>query len=235
MRIGSAKPMNFSGVPFAMVVVAFLLILVPVRVGKLWQLSIFGWLILFASWGTSVEIKEGVLVLRYFFGKFPVKIKIHEIEEINVINRLERAALVRHFPWMAGLFLTVILYAFVDFIMLPNGMLRGYYYGDVGLIVFGLAYMGAWNLPFRKGLYARLFAVFSIVLGVFLIRVKTGSFEGDDVFFVSMWGFIIFLLLEQYYNMDYIIIKTAGRSYLIAVEGKRDEGIRALLEGISNV
>lgn len=170
-------------------------------------------------------------MLRYFFGKLQVKIPLCDIDEVKVINRLERATLVRHFPWMAALFLTVILYAFVNFIMLPSDMLRGYYYGYMGLFVLGMAYLGAWALPFRKGLYIRLFAVFLIVFGVFLIRIKTGDFEDYDGFLMFTWGFIVFLGLEEYYNTDYVLIKSAGKSYLIAVEGERE----TLLEAISNV
>lgn len=231
MRIKHARPMNFSGISSIMTAVAFFLILVPMRVWKLWPLTLLGWFLLFASWGTSVEVKEDVLVLRYFFGKLQVKIPLCDIDEVKVINRLERATLVGHFPWMAALFLTVILYAFVNFIMLPSDMLRGYYYGYMGLFVLGMAYLGAWALPFRKGLYIRLFAVFLIVFGVFLIRIKTGDFEDYDGFLMFTWGFIVFLGLEEYYNTDYVLIKSAGKSYLIAVEGERE----TLLEAISNV
>ncbi len=226
MKVNDQRPANFSGVPFLLVVLSFVLILlVPGLSERLLPLSLFGWLLLAASWGTSVEIEGEVLRLRYAFGRLSVNIPLPEIVEVKVVSRLERGILVREFPGMFILLASVVVLALADLLLLPEGLLEGYYFGDIALILFGLLYLSALSLPFRPSL-AGILGVLLLALTALLMRLKLGFVNPA---FLIIFGIVALLFVSEYYSRDYVVIATSRGKFLVM--SQKPEALLSILGG----
>ncbi len=217
MKLENVTPMNFSGIPFVFGVIAFSLIVLLPRVMSeaYWPLWILGWLILFASWGTGAEIEGDSIVLKYAFGVLKIKIPFNEIEEIAVLSRLQKGTIAKYFKWEIFLFMSFIVYAIFDLITLPRGLLKGYYFGDIGLIVWGLFYISAFTTPFSKKKIVELLVCILVPLEALALYLKTGSITGDDIFVLMSTAIILLIAIPWFYERDYIMIRTKKAVYLL--------------------
>lgn len=230
MKVDGATPTNFSGLPLILVGLSFALIIgLPRLASDWWYLSIVGWLFLAASWGTSVEVEGETLRLNYAFGKLTINVPLSEIEDVKVVSRLERAVLIREFPGLYVLIAGAVLFAFLDLLLLPSGLLEGYYFGDMGLIFFGLLYLVVMSLPFSRMHLAGMFGVFTIIFVTLLMRIKTGIFDPLPVLF-----FAIFfpLFVAEYYSKEYVVITAQRRRYCIMAE-KPEPVLKTIMGGVS--
>ncbi|AHF81183.1 hypothetical protein [Thermococcus paralvinellae] len=238
MKLENVRPMNFSGIPFALVVVAFsLIVILPKAVTmpeRYWPLWILGWVILFASWGTGAEIEGDSIVLKYVFGKLKIRIPFSEIEEITTLNKLQKGTIAKYFKWEIFLFTIFVIYALFDLIILPRGLLRGYYFGDIGLIIFGLFYISVFTVPFSKKWIIVIFTYSLIPLEVFILHLKTGNITADDVFVLISTAFVLTVALWEAYSVEYVVIRTPKKLYLLTTKSA-DEIIKALLKVAQNV
>ncbi len=236
MKLENVRPMNFSGIPFVLVVVAFFLIIILPRVisGEYWPLWILGWVILFASWGTGAEIEGDLIVLKYVFGKLKIRISLSEIEEITTLNKLQKGTIARYFKWEILLLVIFIAYALFDLIILPRGLLRGYYFGDIGIIVFGLFYISVFAVPFSKKWIIVIFTYSLIPLAIFMLYLKTGNITADDVCVPISTAFLLTIALWEAYSVEYVVIRTPKKLYLLTTKSA-DEIIKALLKVAQNV
>ncbi len=230
MKLENVRPMNFSGIPFALVVIAFpLIIILPRAMSEVWwPLWILGWLILSASWGTGVGIDGSLIVLKYVFGKLKIRIPFGEIEEITALSKL----LARYFKWEIALFVICIIYAFFDLITMPRELLKGYYFGDIGLIIFGLFYIFAFILPFSRRILVGILA-YLFILPILLYQ-KTGNITGDDISMFMVLAAILGFAILDIYGKDYILIRTKKDVYLLTCRSA-DNVIKTVLKVAQNV
>lgn len=236
MKLRDVRPMNFSGIPFVLVVISFTIIIVLPRVTpeNYWPFWIFGWIVLFASWGTGAEVEKDFIVLKYVFGKLKIKIPFSEIEEITTINKLQKGTIAKYFKWEIILFMILVAYALFDLIILPHGLLKGYYFGDIGLIVFGLFYISAFTIPFSKKKIIGIFTYSFVLLAVLMLYLKIGSITADDVLMFIIMAFILTVTIWEVYSVEYVVIRTPRRLYLITAENT-EEFIKALWKVTQNV
>ncbi|ADT84797.1 hypothetical protein [Thermococcus barophilus] len=236
MKLESVRPMNFSGIPFVLVVVSFVLLIVLPRLVSHVQgiFFVIGVFCLMASWGTGAEVEGNSIVLKYVFGKLKIRIPFDDIEEITTLNRLQKGAIAGYFKWEILLFIVFIAYALFDLITLPRGLLKGYYFGDIGLIVFGLFYIFAFVIPFSRKVFVAILAYSFVPVAIFLLYQKTGSITGDDIFmFIALVMVLGFAILDIY-GKDYVLIRTKKNTYLLTCRSA-DEIVKALLKVAQNV
>ena len=230
MRIEGAKPSNFSGIPLFLLGTSFLLIIVVPRIfDRVWIISLLGWFLLAASWGTSVEVDEGALRLRYAFGKLSLDIPLDEIEELKVVSRLERGTILRETPGVGLLLLGMVLFVVLHLLYSRVSAPDYIYSGDVSILVSGLAVVFLMVTPFgRKGLAILLFGV-SLIAGLVLTRyldmAKSLAFHG--VFFPAVF---LLVILMEHFEGDYVVIKTPGGRYIVRIE-KAENLLNALRGG----
>lgn len=222
MKISEARPLSLSGIPFLMVVLAVCLILILPRYSEYWQVSILGWPLIFASWGTSVEVQNDEVILRYAFGKLPVRIKRDEIEEVKILSRLDRATVLRHFPWMGLLLISIIACGLIDFLRLPPEMLEKFGLWDAGLVAGALSYLILLAFPFGKKWHVAIpLAALMIVVIPLILGGKALLVEG--AFMVFLWMVVLLTFFIGYYSQEYVLLKSSKGKYLIAIEGKLRE------------
>lgn len=228
MKVGDAKPANFSGGPLLLVGFSFLLIIgFPRLAPDWWYFSIVGWLVLAASWGTSVDVEGWTLRLRYAFGRLAINVPLSEIEDVKVVSRLERAVLIREFPGLYILITASVLFVFLDLLLLPSGLLEGYYLGDIGLIFFGLIYLAVMSLPFSRTNIALLFGVLDLLFAALLMELKMGYVDPVSVLVLGIFGL---LFVAEYYRKDYVVITTQRKKYSLMSE-EPEAVLRVLLRG----
>jgi hypothetical protein len=231
MKVEGARPANFSGVPLILSGLSFVLIIGIPRIAQdRWYLSIVGWLLLGASWGTSVEVEDGTLKLRYAFDRLTINVPLSGIEDVKVVSRLERAVLVREFPGLYLLIFGIVLFAFADLLLLPSGLLEGFYFGDIGLMFFGLLYLGVMSLPFGRIYVVGLFGVIALALAGLLMKLKTGFVTPA---FIVILAVVALIFIADYYSRDYVVIKSQKGKYLIMAE-KPEMALQALLRRAAN-
>ncbi|WP_457754131.1 hypothetical protein [Thermococcus sp.] len=236
MNLENVRPMNFSGIPFVLVVVSFVLLIVLPRVLSRVQgiFFVIGVLCLMASWGTGVEIKGDSIVLKYVFGILKIRIPFSEIEEIAALSKLQKGIIARYFKWEIVLLAMVVVYAFFDLMSLPYGLLKGYYLGDIGLILFGLFYVFAFTVPFFKKRIIQVFAYSLVPFAGLVLYLKTGSITADDVTMLGIMAFVLTMIIWDVYNAEYIVIRTPRRLYLLTTRSA-DELVKSLLKVAQNV
>ncbi|WP_048150184.1 hypothetical protein [Palaeococcus ferrophilus] len=229
MRVEGTKPANFSGLPLILLGFSFLLIIGVPRLAKdWWYISLVGWLFLAASWGTSVEVEGETLRLKYAFGKLTINVPLSEIEDVKVVSKLERAVMIREFPELYVLITASALFVFLDLLLLPSGLLEGYYFGDIGLIFFGVLYLAVMSLPFNRINIAFLFGVLDLFFATLLMKLKMGYVDPVSVL---IWGVLGLLFVAEYYRKDYVVI-TAQRGKYPLMAQKPEVLLKSIIGGV---
>jgi len=235
MKIPGARPLNLSGIPFIMVVLAVFLIIILPRCTEYWQLSFLGWPLIFASWGTSVEVQNDKVILWYAFGKLPVRIKRDEIAEVKILSRLERATVLRHFPGMGFLLIGIIICGLIDFLRLPPEMLEKSGLWDAGLVAGALSYLILLAFPFGKKWRIALPPV-ALTIVLFSLLLSRNTLIDEIGFVVFLWALVLLMAFVDHYSQEYVLLKSSKGKYLIAIEGKLRENrsILAMFGGVGD-
>ncbi|USG99956.1 hypothetical protein K1720_00240 [Thermococcus argininiproducens] len=235
MRLEGIKPSNFSGPALLLVVLAFMIFILGTLDFLQLKFITGAWVLIFASWGISVELEGKTLILKYAFGLLKIKIKWEDIEEILILNKLDRGIFIKYFPEIGILYAGLLIYALYSFFAFPRDLLLGYYMGSIGVIVFSLAILISWSIPFRKSYYRWAGLLFCFSLGIVLIWLKIRSFE-------SMPLFIVWILLASFATLetdstDYIVLKTRKGRYLLTSNAPKDKverALKAIMEALSD-
>ncbi|ASJ03895.1 hypothetical protein [Thermococcus barossii] len=217
MKVEGAVPCNISGFQLLLAAAGSVIIVsVPLFRNHTW-ISLLGWFLLAASWGKSVETEGEKLKLSYFFGKLSCEIRIEDIEELKVFNRLEGAVIAKEFPVMLAFVVFVMVFALGEILLYPLAQEYGFN-GWFVLMSTGFVYLAILLLPFSKEHWAFPLVLFPPALAFMLNLLRPGSVDAFSIFTATM---LSFLLLVGYYRKDYVLIKTSKRSYLLAVENRK--------------
>lgn len=234
MKLEGVRPSNFGGIPSLIAILSFVLILGGMEFSS-WWMWIAGWILIFASWGVSAKIENKTLILKYAFGLLPIKLKGEEIEEILVLNRLERGVLLMYFPRIGIVYIGTLIYALYRYLTFPKSLLPGYYMGVIGFIVFSSSILISMAVPLGKTAHKLLVTSAISIAGAFLLWIKSYEVE-----LVPMIPFLIVLSLWIVYDIDtedYIVLRTRKGKYLLTSNAPRDKvekAIKAIMEVLSD-
>jgi len=234
MKLEGIRPSNFGGVPLLIAILAFVFMIEGIELFS-WWMWIIGWVLIFASWGISAEIKNDTLILRYVFGLLPIKLKAEDIEEILVLNRLEKGVLLRYFPGIGVAYMGVLIYALYRYLTFPDNLLPGYYFGALGLIVISSSILISLATSLGKTRHKLLTAVVVFIASAFLLWLKVRAVE-----LIPMVVVLVMITLWTVYDIDtqdYIVLKTRKGRYLLTSNAPRDKvekAIKAIMEVLSD-
>jgi len=234
MKLEGVRPSNFGGIPSLIGILSFVFILGGMEFSS-WWMWIIGWVLIFASWGISAKIEDKTLILKYAFGVLPIKLKAEDIEEILVLNRLERGALLRHFPGIGVAYMGVLIYALYRYLTFPDNLLPGYYFGALGLIVISSSILISLAIPLGKTRHKLLTAVFIFIASAFLLWFKVRAVE-----LIPMVVVLVMITLWTVYDIDtqdYIVLKTRKGKYLLTSNAPRDKvenALKTIMEALSD-
>ncbi|MCO6041747.1 hypothetical protein [Thermococcus alcaliphilus] len=232
MKLEGVRPSNFSGIPLLIAILSFVLILGAMELSYWWMWTV-GWILIFASWGVSAKIENKTLILKYAFGLLPIKLKGEDIEEVLVLNRLEKGVLLRHFPGIGMAYMGVLVYALYRYFALPENLLPGYYVGVVALIVFSSSILISIAVPLGKTSHKLLITAAISIAGASLLWIKSSEVE----LIPTIPFFLIVMALWIVYDMDtedYIVLKTKKGKYLLTSNAPRDK-VEKAIKGIMEV
>jgi len=232
MKLEGVRPSNFSGIPLLIAILSFVLILGAMELSYWWMWTV-GWILIFASWGVSAKIENKTLILKYAFGLLPIKLKGEDIEEVLVLNRLEKGVLLRHFPGIGITYMGVLVYALYRYFALPENLLPGYYVGVFALIVFSSSILISMAVPLGKTSHKLLVTAAISIAGASLLWIKSHEVE----LVPTIPFFLIVMALWIVYDMDtedYIVLKTKKGKYLLTSNAPRDK-VEKAIKGIMEV
>ncbi|ACS90592.1 MULTISPECIES: hypothetical protein [Thermococcus] len=234
MKLKGIRPSNFGGVPLLIVILAFVFMIGGTELLSWWML-IIGWVLIFASGGISAEIKNDTLILRYGFGLLPIKLKAEDIEEVLVLNRLEKGVLLRYFPGIGAAYMGMLIYVLCRYFTFPGNLLPGYYFGALGMIVISSSVLISLAIPPGKTRHKLLTAGFIFVVSAFLLGFKVRAV--DLIPIVVVLGMIALWTVYDMDIQDYIVLKTRKGKYLLtsnAPRNKVEKAIKAVMEALSD-
>ncbi|EHR78302.1 hypothetical protein OCC_11719 [Thermococcus litoralis DSM 5473] len=231
MKLEGVRPSNFSGIPLMIAILSLVLILGAMELSYWWMWTV-GWIFIFASWGLSAKIENKTLILKYAFGLLPIKLKGEDIEEVLVLNRLEKGVLLRHFPGIGIAYMGVLVYALYRYFALPENLLPGYYVGVVALIVFSSSILISMAVPLGKTSHKLLITAAISIAGASLLWIKSHEVE-----LIPMIVILAMIALWTVYDIDtedYIVLKTKKGKYLLTSNAPRDK-VEKAIKGIMEV
>ena len=234
MKLEGIRPSNFGGVPSLIGILAFVFMIGGIELFS-WWMWIIGWVLIFASWGISAEIKNDTLILRYVFGLLPIKLKAEDIEEILVLNRLEKGVLLRYFPGIGATYIGVLIYVLYRYFTFPDNLLPGYYFGALGIIVISSSMLISLAIPLGKTRHKLLTAVLVFIVSAFLLWFKVRAAE-----LIPMVVVLVMIALWMVYEIDiqeYIVLKTRKGKYLLisnAPKDKVENALKTIMEALSD-
>lgn len=234
MKLEGIRPSSFSGPPLVMFTLSLLILLAGVDLFPTYHSYFWvAWILLFASWGISAEVSGKTLVLKYAFGFLKIRISSEEIEEILILNRLEKGVLLRYAPKIGAVYAGSLIYALYRYFTLPEGLLLGQYLWIVGLIVLSSSMILSMIIPFRKTSYKMFGAVIALLIGSVLLWFKTWTLEWIP------WLIPISMvtLLAVHDSSDYIVLKTRKGKYLLTSNAPKDKvenALKTIMEALSD-
>lgn len=234
MKLEGIRPSNFSGVPALMAISALVMILGGIEFSSLWM-GITGWALIFASWGVSAKIENKTLVLKYAFGLLPIKLRAEDIDEVLILNRVERGVLLRHFPIVGIAYMGALVYASCRYFTFPENLLPGYYLGALGIIVISSSVLLSMAVPTGKTRHKLLATVAISIAGAFLLWLKTRKAEMIPM--IAVLAMITLLIVYDIDTEDHIVLKTKKGKYLLTSNAPRDKverAIKAIMEVLSD-
>ncbi|USS41527.1 hypothetical protein NF865_05015 [Thermococcus aggregans] len=234
MKLKGIRPSNFGGVPLLIAILAFVFMIGGMELLS-WRMWIIAWVLIFASWGVSAEIKNGTLILRYGFGLLPIKLKAEDIEEVLVLNRLEKGVLLRYFPGIGATYMGMLIYVLYRYFTFPDNLLPGYYFGALGMIVISSSVLISLAIPPGKTRHKLLTAGFIFIVSALLLGFKVRAV--DSIPIVVVLGMIALWTVYDMDIQDYIVLKTRKGKYLLTSNAPRDKvekAIKAIMEVLSN-
>jgi len=234
MKLEGVRPSNFSGIPLMIAIFSLVLILGAMELSYWWMWTV-GWILIFASWGVLVKIENKTLVLKYAFGLLPIKLKGDDIDEILILNRVERGILLRHFPIIGIAYIEALVYASCRYFTFPENLLPGYYLGTLGIIVMSSSVLLSMAVPIGKTRHKLLATVAISIAGAFLLWLKTRKAEMIPM--IAVLAMITLWTVYDIDNEDYIVLRTKKGKYLLTSNAPRDKvekAIKAIMEVLSD-
>lgn len=234
MKLEGVRPSNFSGIPLMIAIFSLVLILGAMELSYWWMWTV-GWILIFASWGVSAKIENKTLVLKYAFGLLPIKLKGDDIDEILILNRVERGVLLRHFPIVGIAYIEALVYASCRYFTFPENLLPGYYLGTLGIIVMSSSVLLSMAVPTGKTRHKLLATVAISIAGAFLLWLKTR--KAEMVPMIAVLAMITLLIVYDIDTEDHIVLKTKKGKYLLTSNAPRDKverAIKAIMEVLSD-
>ncbi|WP_042699943.1 hypothetical protein [Thermococcus sp. PK] len=234
MKLEGVRPSNFSGIPLMIAIFSLVLILGAMELSYWWMWTV-GWILIFASWGVSAKIENKTLVLKYAFGLLPIKLKGDDIDEILILNRVERGVLLRHFPIVGIAYIEALVYASCRYFTFPENLLLGYYLGALGIIVMSSSVLLSMAVPTGKTRHKLLATVAISIAGAFLLWLKTRKAEMIPM--IAVLAMITLLIVYDIDTEDHIVLKTKKGKYLLTSNAPRDKverAIKAIMEVLSD-
>ncbi|AEK73004.1 hypothetical protein GQS_05515 [Thermococcus sp. 4557] len=211
MRLRGATPMNTSGPQLLLLALGFVFFVVAPLVFETPWVVIAGWLFLAMSWGTSAEIEDGVLRLRYLFGRMSREIHLDEIDEVKVIRRLRATSLAGEFPMFFLLVFSTACFSILVVLTHPSRDYTGY----TVLFLVSFVYLLLLLLPFENESIGMALLVLPMILGFLLWLAVPAAV--DFAMVVAVEIALVFTYLNHYVK-DYVVLGTSRGKCLIAFD-----------------
>ena len=212
MKVNGAIP-GVSRLQFVLLLAGFALFLIGSLLERFSWVSLIGWLFLAMSWGTSVEIDGKKLRLCYLFGKKAVEVPIEKVWEVKAINRLTLSSLAREFPDFFLLVLSVACFSLFVVLTHPSRDYSGY----TALFLVSASYLLLLSVPFGWDEIGMLAFAIPLILSILLWLIVPGAVDPMMVFIGEIG---VFFTYASYYSRDYVVLKTTGETYLIALNSE---------------
>ncbi|NJE30421.1 hypothetical protein E3E38_05065 [Thermococcus sp. 18S1] len=211
VRLRGATPMNTSGPQLLLLALGFVFFVVaPLVLDTPWVV-IAGWLFLAMSWGTSAEIEDGVLRLRYLFGRMSREIHLDEIDEVKVIRRLRATSLAGEFPLFFLLVFSTACFSILVVLTHPSRDYTGY----TVLFLVSFVYLLLLLLPFENESIGMALLVLPMILGFLLWLAVPAAV--DFAMVVAVEIALVFTYLNHYVK-HYVVLGTSRGKCLIAFD-----------------
>lgn len=193
-----------------------------------WE-TVFVFLLVFSQ-GFGVEIQEDQLVLLYGFGVLKQRLALDSIDELSLLSRLERGAILKHFKAYTFTWLVIALWLLFDFFVLKGAGNLIRLYMDVFIILTFTLFFLSLSIPRnKKGILWWIVLASSIFMFVYPYH----TWGSKALFPAFIFLLLAIFIVRGFQNSDFILVTVGGKSYLLSSE-KPELALKQIREAMRN-